>query len=58
MLTHGKGFEKYSLEAVGVAKLLKLTMKLRQFYDSLKAAGHKEYTIKEQFDFIRDILDA
>ncbi len=45
-------------EAVGVAKCLKLALRIKEFSDKLKAEGRKEYTLKEKFEFIKDIVDA
>lgn len=45
-------------EAVGVAKCLKLALRLKEFSDRLKAEGRSEYTLGEEIEFIRDILDA
>jgi hypothetical protein len=47
-----------SPEAVGVAKVLKLALRLREFHEKLKAEGRDKYTVKEQYEFIKDILDA
>ena len=49
---------RVSQEAVGVAKCLKLANRLKEFHDKLEAEGRGEYTVKEQFEYIRDILDA
>ena len=45
-------------EAVGAAKCLKLAVRLKEFSDRLKAEGRKEYTLGEEIEFIKDILDA
>lgn len=47
-----------SKEAVGAAKVLKLALRLKEFSDRLKEEGRSEYTIKEEIEFIQDILDA
>lgn len=49
---------RVSQEAVGVAKCLKLALRLLEFKNKLRAEGRKEYTLKEKFDFIEDILNA
>lgn len=49
---------RVSQEAVGVAKCLKLALRLKEFSDKLKAEGRKEYTLKEELEFIKDILEA
>ena len=45
-------------EAVGVAKTLKMAMRLREFHEKIRSEGRSEYSLKEQLDFIRDILEA
>lgn len=47
-----------SLEAVGAAKVLKLAMRLREFSEELKAKGEHEYKLANQYNYIKDILDA
>lgn len=47
-----------SLEAVGAAKVLKLAMRLREFSEELKAKGEHEYKLADQYNYIKDILDA
>ena len=47
-----------SPEAVGVAKTLKLAIRLKEFHDKVKAEGRDEYNMKEYFEFIQDILNA
>ena len=49
---------RVSKEAVGAAKVLKLALRLKEFSDRLKEEGRSEYTIKEEIEFIQDILDA
>ena len=49
---------RVSQEAVGVAKVLKLTLRLKELSDRLEAEGRNKYSIKEEVDFIKDILDA
>lgn len=49
---------RVSQEAVGVAKCLKLAVRLKEFYDRLKSKGRETYTVKEQYEFIKDILEA
>ena len=45
-------------EAVGVAKALKLAVRLREFDQMVKARGDTEYRVSEQYDYIKDILEA
>ena len=47
-----------SLEAVGAAKAIKIALRLREFSEKLKAEGRKQYTIGEQYEYIKDIMDA
>lgn len=49
---------RVSPEAVGVAKCLKLAIRLKEFSDKLEAEGRTQYKLSEQIDFIKDILDA
>lgn len=45
-------------EAVGVAKCLKLAIRLKEFSDKIKSDGRETYTLEEQINYINDILDA
>lgn len=47
-----------SLEAVGVAKVLKVAIKLREFSEMVRANGETEYKLTDQYNYIKDILDA
>lgn len=58
MLGHTDQHLRASPEAVGVAKTLMLALRLKEFGDKLKAEGRNTYTIGEQYEYIRDILDA
>lgn len=49
---------RVSPEAVGAAKVLKLALRMKEFQDRLKAEGRTTYKIDEEFEFIRDILEA
>ena len=49
---------RVSLEAVAAAKVLKLAIRLREFSLKLKETGEHEYKIVDQYNFIKDILDA
>lgn len=49
---------RLSQEAVGVAKCLKLAIRLKEFSDKLESEGRTEYTVGERVEFIKDILDA
>lgn len=59
MLCQREGMSsRASLEAVGTAKVLKLAMRLREFSEELKAKGEQEYKLADQYNYIKDILDA
>ncbi len=47
-----------SPEAVGVAKVLKLAIRLRQFEAELKERGEHEYRVEDKYKYVKDILDA
>lgn len=55
--TESKSF-RVSQEAVGAAKVLKLAIRLRKFDMKLEEEKRMEYKWDEQFEYIRDILDA
>lgn len=58
MLTLRTSDRRISPETVGVAKLLKITVRLQEFNEKLKKEGRTECTIKEQYEYIRDIIEA
>lgn len=58
MLGHVEKDGRVSPEAVGAAKVLKLAMRLREFSEELKAKGEHEYKLTDQYNYIKDILDA
>lgn len=43
-------------EAVGVAKLLKAAMKLKEFQDKIKSEGREDYTITEEYEYIKEVF--
>ena len=43
-------------EAVGVAKVLKAAMKLKEFQDKIKSEGREDYTITEEYEYIKEVL--
>lgn len=47
-----------SLEAVGAAKVLRIALRLHKFYEEIKAKGEHEYKLMDQYEYIKDILDA
>lgn len=57
MLGHSGKDMSLSLEAVGVAKVLKIAMRLREFSEELKAKGETEYKVIDQYNYIKDIMD-
>lgn len=58
MLTLRTPDRRVSPETVGVAKMLKITVRLQEFNEKLKKEGRTEYTIQEQYEYIRDIIEA
>lgn len=59
MLSHKeRNGSRVSPEAVGVAKVLKMALRLRQFHEKLKEEGKDRYKVSEKYEYIRDILDA
>lgn len=58
MISHKDKKMRMSQEAVGAAKILKLAIRLKQFSDKLKSENRNIYKTKEQYEFIKDILDA
>ena len=42
----------------GAAKVLKIAMRLREFSEELQAKGEHEYKVVDQYNYIKDILDA
>ena len=58
MLGHVEKGGRVSPEAVGAAKVLKVAMKLREFSEEMKAKGEHEYKVIDQYNYIKDILDA
>lgn len=57
MLGHTEKNMRLSREAVGVAKVLKIAMRLRKFSEELKSKGENEYTLMSQYNYIKDIMD-
>lgn len=49
---------RVSLEAVGAAKVLKVAMRLHEFSVKLQAEKRSQFKITEQYEFIKDILNA
>ena len=57
MTTHGTIKERYSLQAVGAAKTLKIAVRLKRFSENLKTEGRTTYKIGEKYEYIKDIID-
>ena len=57
VLGHGSA-RGISPEAVGAAKILKLAIRLHRFETELKENGRDKYSYREQYDYIKDILNA
>lgn len=49
---------RHSSEAVAAAKILKLAVRLRQFDAALTEKGEREYRLVDQYEYIKDILEA
>jgi hypothetical protein len=59
MLMQREGMSsRASLEAVGVAKVLKVAIRLREFSKMVREKGENEYKLTDQYNYIKDILDA
>lgn len=58
MIGHCDKNLRVSPEAVGVAKCLKLAMRIKEFHEKNKAEGKKEYKVGEFYEYIKDILEA
>lgn len=49
---------RVSKEAIGVAKAMKIAIKLREFYGNLEENGENTYKVVDQYNYIKDILNA
>lgn len=58
MLYHTDNKHKRSLEAVGTAKVLKIALALKAYHEELKAEGKSEYSVVDEYEVIKDILNA
>lgn len=59
MLAHiGRRGTSPTLEAVGAAKVLMVALRLQEFYKTLKERGQEQYSVVDQYKFVKDILDA
>ena len=57
MMGHGRA-RGTSPEADGAAKILKLAIRLHRFEAELKENGRDKYSYAEQYEYIKDILNA
>ena len=57
MMGHGRA-RGISPEAVGAAKILKIAIRLHKFETELKENGRDKYSYAEQYEYIKDILNA
>lgn len=58
MTGHVERNGRRSLQAVGAAKILKIALRPKRFSHELKEKGQEEYKINEEYEYIRDIMDA
>lgn len=58
MLGHREKNYSLSREAVAAAKILKIAVRLRKFSEELRSEGKHQYSLWDQYEFIKDILDA
>lgn len=58
MMAHRDSKYKISLEAVGVAKVFVIALKLKEFQDQMEKEGKNEYKLLEEYEYIKDIMDA
>ena len=49
---------KKDMQKKGLVTPDKLAIRLKEFHDKLEAEERTSYTISEQYDYIRDILEA
>lgn len=57
VMGHGRA-RGISPEAVGAAKVLKVAIRLHGFESELKENGRDKYSYMEQYEYIKDILNA
>lgn len=58
MMTHTErhNIRSPSLEAVGAAKILKIAMRLQQFQSQLQQQKRANYTLMEEYEYVKDIM--
>ena len=49
---------RVSPEAIGAAKVLRIAIRLMEFENELEKEGRTTYKVSEQYEYIKDILDA
>lgn len=47
-----------SMEAIGAAKVIKLAIRMKQFEKMVEERGDTKYSVKELFEYAKDILEA
>ena len=57
LLSKKEGRGRVSLEAVGVAKALKLAIRMNEFDGMVARREKREYEIGEKYEYIKDILN-
>lgn len=58
MLAQTERRGRASPEAIGAAKILKLAIRLREFNEKSKKEGVNEYKLTDEYEYVRDILEA
>lgn len=58
MLGRTENGGRVSKEAIGVAKAMKIAIKLCEFYGNLEEKGENTYKVVDQYNYIKDILNA
>lgn len=53
-----KGSLRLSQEAVAAAKILKIAIRIKEFQDGIREKGQHEYKIIDEYEYIKDILEA
>lgn len=58
MLPAGYPNGKVNSEMIGIAKLMKLMLRLNEFHEMVQKRKSKTYNMMEQHEYIKDILEA
>ena len=48
---------RFSPEAVGVAKVLRIILRLADFHKGLKDRGETQYKIGDEYEYVKDIIE-